>query len=284
MDDGNLIPDRLYKYRSFDHRLLGWLIEGDVYFSDPADFNDPLDSRPKVTTELGMGFLFGILIQLLGAKHHDALERAIALFPDQLSALRNESESALFERADRELRRFHDEGVERGIATMERLAAEVEKELALRSQSGVLSLAEKPDCPLMWSHYGAQHYGICLGYSVPETVRQDLMRVNYRGDRWVHAIDVSDMLNHQPGALMKVNRQIFGQKAKAWAYEKEWRLLGPIGKQVSPLVLEDVIFGMRCPKNVVHTIRMALSQKTPVPTYWQVSVEDGSFDLRRSKI
>jgi hypothetical protein len=36
--------------------------------------------------------------------------------------------------------------------------------------------------PVLWSHYGAQHHGICLGFNVPNAVLRD---VKYQMDRMV---------------------------------------------------------------------------------------------------
>lgn len=36
-------PKLLYKYRAFSPRLLDMLVADELYYSDPSDFNDPLD-------------------------------------------------------------------------------------------------------------------------------------------------------------------------------------------------------------------------------------------------
>ena len=46
------IPRRIYKYRAFSGRVLDMLVADQLYFSDPADFNDPLDSRPNVEGDI----------------------------------------------------------------------------------------------------------------------------------------------------------------------------------------------------------------------------------------
>jgi hypothetical protein len=84
----------------------------------------------------------------------------------------------------------------------------------------------------MWSHYGDQHHGVCIGYSVPSDVGEDLHKVKYGGKRLVDASQVVAMLDLR--------------KAASWRYEQEWRLIGLRGLQDSPLELEEVIFGMRC--------------------------------------
>lgn len=46
------LPKRIYKYRAFSSRVLDMLVADQLYFSDPADFNDPLDSRPNVEGDI----------------------------------------------------------------------------------------------------------------------------------------------------------------------------------------------------------------------------------------
>lgn len=41
-------PETFYKYRAFDTRTLLSLCEDTLYFSNPGDFNDPLDCSPTI--------------------------------------------------------------------------------------------------------------------------------------------------------------------------------------------------------------------------------------------
>ena len=52
MAEPNKLPRLLYKYRGFSHRLLDMLVADELYYSDPGDFNDPLDCRPTLDANL----------------------------------------------------------------------------------------------------------------------------------------------------------------------------------------------------------------------------------------
>lgn len=41
-------PKRIYKYRAFSDCVLDMLVFDELHFSDPSDFNDPLDTRPHL--------------------------------------------------------------------------------------------------------------------------------------------------------------------------------------------------------------------------------------------
>lgn len=45
----NIMPSVLYKYRAWDEYTKQILINHQLYFSDPNDFNDPFDCKPLVT-------------------------------------------------------------------------------------------------------------------------------------------------------------------------------------------------------------------------------------------
>ena len=49
MERDSKLPRRLYKYRRFNSDTPMELLVGDkVYYADPRNFNDPLDTRPTL--------------------------------------------------------------------------------------------------------------------------------------------------------------------------------------------------------------------------------------------
>src|SRR5437879_7422518 len=58
-------PRRLFKYLSFSDRLLEHLCTGEIHYSDPATFNDPLDCQPIVKADVSDEELKQILGQLV---------------------------------------------------------------------------------------------------------------------------------------------------------------------------------------------------------------------------
>lgn len=59
------LPKRIHKYRAFSSRVLDMRVADQLYFSDPADFNDPLDSRPNVEGDFADHELEHILSRLV---------------------------------------------------------------------------------------------------------------------------------------------------------------------------------------------------------------------------
>ena len=66
------------------------------------------------------------------------------------------------------------------------------------------------------------------------------------------------MLDGNDEARTRVDESVMLRKAESWSYEREWRLTGNRGTEGSPLVLEEVIFGMKCKESAKFTIMKAL--------------------------
>ena len=164
------------------------------------------------------------------------------------------------------------------------LAQQMQQELLRRYDTGILSLAERFTCPLMWSHYGDQHKGLCLGYSVPRDAVPALHKVRYGGSRLVEASRVAKMVNGDPVARRQVDSAVLQRKAADWQYEQEWRLVGPRGLADSPLELESVTFGTRCLPSVKHTVAKALDGRDRAVRLWEMKEFHGTFTLKRRRI
>lgn len=278
-------PKRLYKYRSFSNLTLGMLVNDTVYFADPTTFNDPLDTKPTLDTDLPSAALEPVLAQLIEERTTAEMAAAAKTIryngPKTLDHIARQSRKA----AERLLAdiRYNATNPEYEVADPEQflLGQYVQEELLRRYDRGVFSLAERVNCPLMWSHYGDQHHGICLGYSVPPDVAVDIHKMKYGGSRLVQASAVSAMLAGDIAARRGVDDAVLLKKARPWAYEREWRLLGPRGEQHSPLELEEVIFGMRCSSAVMFAVIRALEGRDRPVRFYEIRGQHGRFLLNK---
>lgn len=276
-------PKRLYKYRSFSNLTLAMLVEDTVYFADPTTFNDPLDTKPTLDTDLPSVALEPVLAQLIEQRTTAEMAAAAKTIryngPKTLDHIARQSRKA----AERLLAdiRYNATNPDYGVDDPEQflLGQYVQEELLRRYDRGVFSLAERANCPLMWSHYGDQHRGICLGYSVPADVAGDVHKMKYGGSRLVQASAVSAMLAGDSAARRGVDEAVLLKKARPWAYEREWRLLGPRGEQHSPLELEEVIFGMRCSSAVIFAVIRALEGRDRPVRFYEIRGQHGRFLL-----
>ena len=141
------------------------------------------------------------------------------------------------------------------------------------------------DNPLLWSHYGDQHRGLCIGYTLSRNPELRLHEVLYDGDRMLLTSLIADsFLNNDPKSQELLDRNVLLKQAPSWSYECEWRLFSNKGVQDLPLGLKEVTFGLRCPNFVVHKISKALESRENEVEFYEIFEILGRFDLRREPV
>lgn len=281
-------PKVLYKYRNFSNLSLTMLLRNYVFFADPTTFNDPLDTSPTLEPDLNNKELENIFSQLMSQRltaERDAAAKNF--FPrDQSSPnLIREIANKKIEQKLNNLRySASDPSYETSNPLQFILANSIQKELLLRYNKGIFSVAEDPECPLMWSHYGDQHRGICIGYSIENATSNIVRKVSYDDCRSVTASDVKSMLRNEDGAQDKVDNAVIFKKAKPWEYEREWRMLGSRGENFSPLDVEEIVFGMRCDFSVIYTVVKALEDRDQPVNFFEIREKHHSFSLVKCEL
>jgi hypothetical protein len=92
------------------------------------------------------------------------------------------------------------------------------------------------------------------------------------------------MLAGDDNARHRVDEAVLLKKAQPWAYEREWRLVGPRGEQDSPLELEEVVFGMRCPAAVRYAVIQALEKRDRPVRFSEIREQWGRFLLVKRSV
>ena len=287
------IPKTFYKYRTFSDRVVEQLCEDQVYFADPSTFNDPMDSSPCVEDDVGVDELKRILSLLLRNRLLARMRGAATSIgyrgPRTKEHIERRAEASISETLSRlaydATNPDYMEDVDVIHAGM--LVSLIEKELLLQYDKGVLSLAKRNNCPLMWSHYAGQHTGLCVGYEMPTHLNSPPpapQKVTYGGSRRVPASRIAEMLRGDEVAREFVDGRVLLTKAQDWRYEKEWRLLGARGSAFSTMELTEVIFGMRCPEPVRFSVAKTLEQRQPEVRFYAIQEVPGTFKLKRVRI
>lgn len=262
------IPVFLYKYKAFSNFLLEELCGSATYFASPNSFNDPLDSKPSIEDDLSLSDKKLLLAALLEAhKPEQDPEQVLAEF-DYLAREDND--------ADKAAARF-----------TRQIDSEIERLLLHEiGQRGVFSLAERWNCPLMWSHYAHNHEGLCLEYSTHDHAARNLLQVRYDANRAIALSALFDWkVKNLRGARQKALELAFLSKAEAWSYEREWRILGKCpGSHGAPLELTGIYFGQRCSAAIETAIVKTLCDVTPRLAFYRVRFHPRTFDLYRDEI
>ena len=260
------------------------LVSDKVYYADPSTFNDPLDSRPSVLADLSEDALEETLRMLIERRVRAEMTVAAKTIkyrgPKTITHIERHSRQRADSRIEKIRQVVEYEDPDIIVQADHLLRAEIEEELLLQYDKGIVSLAGQETCPLMWSHYGDQHRGICIGYLLPNDLAGDVHKVKYGGSRRVKASDVAAMLHDDDAAHREVDGAVLLRKADSWSYEQEWRLIGPLGLQDSPFVLELVIFGMRCKDSTKYVVMKALEDRERPITFYDMRTIAGTFDLK----
>ena len=279
------VPNRLFKYRPFDSRTLDMLVSDELFFADPSTFNDPLDSQPSLEIDLEVAELEKILGEFV--ERRVTAEMSAAASAIKYRGPKTKAHIARHSRRQAEKLladiSYHATNPEYQIDDPHAvlLGADIEVELLRQYHRGIVSLAERANCPLMWSHYGDQHHGVCIGYSVPRDTVADVQKVKYRGSRLVKASQVAAMLAGDDAVRDRIDAAVLLLKAGSWRYEQEWRLIGKWGLQDSPLELKEVVFGMRCKPSVKYAVVKALEDRSARVKFYEVRDKTGTFQLRK---
>lgn len=120
----------------------------------------------------------------------------------------------------------------------------------LSTQRGVICFSTHWQSPVMWAHYGNKHYGICLGFDVPDELT---MKVNYEPHRLDFDIDLNA---HDAGVTADMVKAMLLTKFDAWRYEGEYRVMADLQDRDQDghyyadfgdrLTLREVVIGVRC--------------------------------------
>ncbi len=151
---------------------------------------------------------------------------------------------------------------------------------------GVLSLASRWDCVLMWSHYAEKHQGFCIEYDLDTHACSDLKPVTYKSNRSITVSDLIDWKIHNVEAAKRsVLDTYFFAKAPQWGYEEEWRdiyqMNGAKGALQSPFQVSGVYFGLRCDPSVQTSLVKLFANYYPKIKFYDVYFPERSSRLKR---
>lgn len=239
---------KLYKYRSafnssgeVNLHTRKMVIEGEIYFSNPLDFNDPFDCPTYASLKGRDEDVLAVLVQM-------SKER----FPEM---------SDVDIRADAQMRLLsyqQDSDFQREF--------EAQTLSEHHASRGVFCLSEECISIPMWAHYADQHRGICLEFD-----RQRIQEALFRPSKVqyppaVAAYNAMDtFLSSDEATVMRLS-QSFLTKAREWEYEQEWRIISDsVGTKNLPKdCLTSVILGCRAPKECEEMVESWMRErKTP---------------------
>lgn len=145
---------------------------------------------------------------------------------------------------------------------------------------GIAALSDTYDNELMWTHYADEYRGICVEYYADRVFNQlppncTLARVGYVNQPTRISADFDRSFNE--AAL-----RILSQKKSSWAYEREWRILGPVGRvNMTGLdsLVRGVYLGARIP--LLHKQRILKAFAGSNVDVWSMTIDGYDHDWKR---
>lgn len=264
---------KLFKYLPPDR--IDVLKNKSIRFSQPSAFNDPFEFKPVISTVASSEFFQNHI-----ESNFDTLaEEQLSLLPVQMRGLVSKSD---LRKMLNSIIAANSEPINK---TLQNSAAKVSEVFTDKSNElvGVLSLTEKNDNLLMWSHYADSHRGFCLGF---DSTTEFFNRKRSETDEFYHLRKVIYSSKRPSKTMMDINStDMFLLKSDDWEYEQEWRMCSVLRDadtvigNISPAVhlfgfpcstITDVIVGANANQDLITAISGLLGSE---PEYGHVKIK-----------
>jgi Protein of unknown function (DUF2971) len=257
-----------------------------IRFTQPGDFNDPFEFRPKirevasdaeVQAYVGEHFeqlvdeelaKYGALVQFLPqADLRDLLTKQKVMLP------------ALFRLLE--------------PAAIQKLSPMIDGFLNLNV--GLLCLSEVRDSILMWGHYTENHQGFVVGFDSDHPFFSQ-RRSNKDEFGFLRRVDYSPQ-RPQVTLTDTTSPVWFSTKSEQWSYEMEWRIVRVLSEadhrierspfpiclfEFAPDAVVEIIMGMRSSPSMVTEIRSVVASLPRAQLF--IASEDSGYGLLINKI
>jgi hypothetical protein len=231
----------LFKYYPIAKNQISALAQGKVWYSKPAGFNDPFDTRFYVNGNL----------------------RKYVQVPNTAN-----------------INDIFDENMSGAIVT-KKVSLEGDLQTFSREieDLGILSLAESNKNLLMWSHYANDHKGMCLEFERKDdnllSDDKQVQRIHYSEN---HPTLSAKALSAS-ATVEASKRRILYTKSSHWKYEEEWRHIVDFGDTLYtwPGPLKSIYFGCKTDEKDIHLIKTIVND--PNVNYSQADLNASKFGM-----
>jgi hypothetical protein len=299
-----------YKYHTINQNLYSSIINNELYFSSPRNFNDPFDSYPRFTLTENIEKL-ELFYFFLKSKvsEFESIVNSSKLNQKKLEDFKNVfftfNELNLFDEElySNEIDNNNDKLIElyafySDYKNFENLLIKNITFLQVKMyydyifitidnrNFGISCGSLNPKCPLMWGHYGNNHQGVCVKYefednniSLGKDIFVDILEVNYSNK----PINIFDYSHNE---LDSLKFAILTNKYSKWKYENEVRLInqGQGLLKINKKIIKEVIFGCKSiPKDRYSIIKLfaslgynidKLQIAKRLPNQYELSIEE----------
>lgn len=301
-----------YKYYSINQNLYNSIINNELFFSNPRNFNDPFDSLPRFElienhSKLKDFFLF---IRNYGKQTltfvtslntfgtiSEQIKRTLRLYLNDFKKFSEFYYPVIEDSEERlvEIITFYsdDEYFEKAfLINPHYLQHKLYLDFVFLTidyyKFGISCGSKKPHCPLMWGHYANNHTGVCIKYDFFDQNKKQNLCLDDK--ETVDILDVKYMdaplkiFDYSPQELENLKYEIFVNKYSKWEYESEVRLIHKQGLlKIKTSCIKEIIFGCKStPKDRYSLLKLfaamgyrceKLSIATILPDKYELNIE-----------
>lgn len=237
-----------------------------IRFSQPEAFNDPFEFKPVINSICSNDYLQNYVDENLDRLTEEQLSN---MLPPQIRNLISRELVIAF------VKKFLLDNHEYLDNVLKALGTHASQIIPTKSNEliGVLSLTEKKDNLLMWSHYADSHRGFCIGF---DSTHSFFNRKRSEKDEFYHLRKVK-YLQERPSKTMNEMDGIdmFLLKSDIWEYEQEWRICSVLSdantileSQMPPVclfnfpseIIKEIIIGANASNELIENIANVINQ------------------------
>ncbi len=247
MGNNIMQPNYLYKYRTLDEYSEKILLNNEIYIPSPLEFNDPFDCKFNYDINTSVKYLRKQLREQYPSFSNEQLNEAVEW---QISL---------------ETHKDPTQWKEVKTQSMNNLLNRV----------GVYCLSETNDNILMWSHYSNGHKGFCLEFNLNSYLSR-AMKVKYQ-----KKYPALEFTGNEDQDKIFFDALLF-TKSDFWCYEKEWRVIEPMGSgayQIGDDDLNGIIMGCQISDQHRTRIMYMIEKRKNKPKLYQARVKHSEFGL-----
>ena len=235
-----IMDKKLYKYRCWNNNTKNILINNELYYQSPENFNDPYDVNMFVgmhsSIEEWINEYFKWRMRLSGKVSFDEFSLICSSWYCLSPELKTKFEKV----------------IARGVTKM------------VRRTSGIYCFSANNNNILMWSHYADKHKGVCLEFDHSNISLLPAYKVKYCKDY--------PIVNFFKALPYELNKIRFFTKSRNWKYEEEYRIVisnfANKIKKFQPQILTGVICGCSMTnENIKELVEIIKTRKTPITLY-----------------
>lgn len=257
----------IYRYRKLDNNdkiALEAFLEDKLFFSTPANFNDPFDCLmyydKKSLFEKGIRDIRNNMLEYMSQNIDNPIIQDPLVQLHIFNALSS----------DEKMREF--------IKSIESEFETIKKEM--KENLKIICFSNNRKSELMWAHYANNHMGFELGYKVTDLInakcylqddkitnrKLEIIPVEYQNERkdiGTYIFNrISNRVTYESGTKLPVNvvadisdlYKALCRKSMPWSYEEEYRM---IPRTLDPLKKNKISYIKVTPKDVILGNRIA---------------------------